>query len=233
MPKSSKTDPDLGLRIYNRLMALGLEQLGDNLHHPRHAKVALSEGVRGAFEALNLDPKDPSTKDTPHRYADMFVDELTYGLNYANFPKCTATPNHHHAHEDLGRIDEMVLVANITSISLCEHHLQTIDGIVHVAYIPGKTVLGLSKFARIVDFFSRRPQIQERMTAQISAALQLILETEDVAVIARATHFCMRARGVGERDATTTTQQLNGRFRSNPSLRQELFHAISESRKPA
>lgn len=124
-----------------------------------------------------------------------------------------------------GRVDEMVMVDTINTVSLCEHHFQTISGVTHVAYLPGEKLLGLSKFARVVDFFARRPQIQERMTEQVYAALSFILETPNIAVVQVCTHNCMRARGAMDPHSKTTTSKMGGKFRSESSLRQEFLDA--------
>lgn len=239
-----KCDPKLGAAVKAKLQELGLEPVIDDSralapsYHPKMAHSALEQGIRNAFSSLGLDVQnDPSIQDTPRRYATMFVGELTKGLNYDFFPKCTATPNGQtsttrnlfEAPQEVrvGAYDQMVLVEKIQTTSLCEHHLQTIDGFTHIAYIPGEKVLGLSKFARVTDFFARRPQIQERMTEQIYAALSFILKTEDVAVIQKATHFCMRARGASQHSSETTTNKMGGKFMTNLALREELFNAIA------
>jgi GTP cyclohydrolase IA len=123
--------------------------------------------------------------------------------------------------------DEMVAV-KCTVKSVCEHHFVPFIGIAHVAYLPRNAVLGLSKFNRVVDFFSRRPQIQERLTEQISAALCYILQTDDVAVVIQAKHFCVALRGVQDHVSDTTTSKVKGRFKSVPELRAE-FLALTKS----
>ena len=214
-----KTDPELGQAIHDHLEAYGLE---NPVHYNRPADSeaahrALVNGIRHAFYHMSVDLEDPSMQDTPKRFADMFIGELTKGLNYHFFPKCTATP---------ALDDQMVLVRNCRVTSLCEHHLQTIDGYAHIAYIPNKKLLGLSKFARVVEFFSRRPQVQERLTAQIYYALSYVLETQDIAVVINATHYCMKARGALQDSATTQTDKMGGKFLSNPTARGEFFDAI-------
>lgn len=128
----------------------------------------------------------------------------------------------------VGRVDEMVLVRNIRTTSLCEHHFQTISGVTHIAYIPNNTLLGLSKFARVVDFFARRPQVQERMTEQLFAALSFILGTADIAVKQECVHNCMRARGAMDPSSDTSTSKMGGRFMSNPSLRNEFLQGLGK-----
>ena len=201
------------------LQTLKLEPGYERVVNTESAQEFFARGIEHGFAALGLDNTDPSLKDTPRRFGKMLVQELCAGLNYKHFPKCTTTPNDMH-------YNQMVLVRDIQLTSLCEHHLQTIDGLAHIAYIPSTKVLGLSKFARVVEFFARRPQIQERLTEQIYAALAFILETEDVAVVVNATHFCMKARGVSQQQATTQTDKVGGRFMSNPTLRSEYLNAI-------
>lgn len=258
-----KSDPILGAKVKQYLRQLGLENTyqpneEDSRalvpgYRPKAAFTALEQGIHGAYVHLGLDvQRDPSIQDTPKRFAKMFVGELTRGLNYDFFPKCTATPNGNmipnpdYAKEleaaatarigetvkkpeefiVKGGYDQMVLVKDITTVSLCEHHLQTIDGVTHIAYIPKHKVLGLSKFARVAEFFAARPQIQERMTEQIYAALQFILGTDDIAVVQDSVHFCMRARGVRQPNSRTFTDKVGGRFLTNATLRKEFFDAI-------
>ncbi len=166
--------------------------------------------------ALGLNMHDDSLKDTPKRVAKMYVKEIFNGLDYSNFPKCTTV-------ENKMKYDEMVCVDKINVQSNCEHHFVIIDGLAKVAYIPNEKVLGLSKINRIVEFFSKRPQIQERLTEQIHHALVFILGTEDVAVQIKATHFCVKARGVEDTSSLTTTSKLGGMFRRN-EVRNEFFN---------
>lgn len=215
----NKVNAELGKEVLAHLIGLGLEpESAATAKHWGVAAEAMRIGTQNFLNALGQLP-DPSRDDTPYRVADMYVEDLCWGLDYSMFPKCTATPN------DM-KYDEMVAVEKIETISLCEHHFQTIYGYTHVAYIPGEKVLGLSKFARITEFFARRPQIQERMTAQISAALKYILQTEDVAVVQKCAHFCMVARGARQANAQTTTSQMSGKFRTEAALRKEFFDAI-------
>ena len=229
----AKTDPELGQKVKEHLTKLGLETLTGE-QHTSTAFAYIQEGISGFLHGMGLDVhRDPSIKNTPQRVAEMYVNELCYGLNYDNFPKCTAQPNgtlaSHHPSTDtsivprIGAVDEMVIVRGIQTITLCEHHFQTITGVTHIAYLPGQKLLGLSKFARVTNFFARRPQVQERMTEQIYAALSLILETEDVAVVQAAVHNCMRARGVMDPSSDTITSKMGGRFRENQATREELL----------
>ncbi|MBK8969977.1 MAG: GTP cyclohydrolase I FolE [Hahellaceae bacterium] len=167
-------------------------------------------------ETLGLDLNDDSLRDTPARIAKMYVDEVFSGLDYATFPKIAAIDN------KMG-VDEMVKVRDIGVLSTCEHHFITIDGVARVAYIPRDKVIGLSKINRIVQFFARRPQVQERLTRQILVALQTLLGTEDVAVSIQATHYCVKARGIGDVNSTTETTALGGVFRSDARTRAEFL----------
>jgi GTP cyclohydrolase I len=119
--------------------------------------------------------------------------------------------------------DEMVLERNVQVYSLCEHHFLPVVGGAFVAYIPNEKVIGLSKLNRIVDFFSRRPQIQERLTAQIQETLKFLLETDNVAVVIQAEHMCVKLRGVEDACSDTTTSKLSGTFKTNPTTRAEFF----------
>ena len=166
--------------------------------------------------ALGLDLLDDSLRETPHRVAKMFVDEIFSGLDYQNFPKITLI-------ENKMNIEEMVIIDDIELVSTCEHHFVTIDGEAKVAYIPGKKIIGLSKINRIVRFFSRRPQVQERLTQQILIALQTLLETNDVAVSINATHYCVKSRGVMDTNSSTKTTSLGGSFKTDPSTRSEFL----------
>jgi GTP cyclohydrolase I len=165
---------------------------------------------------LGLDLNDDSLSDTPRRIAKMYVKEIFSGLNYANFPKLTVI-------ENKMQVDEMIKVQNIDLSSTCEHHFITIDGKASVAYIPNDKVIGLSKINRMVRFFAQRPQVQERLNAQVLVALQTLLETDEVAVSITATHFCVKARGVMDANSATTTNSLGGRFKSNSDTRKEFL----------
>jgi GTP cyclohydrolase I len=165
---------------------------------------------------LGLDLTDDSLADTPNRVAKMYVNEIFYGLDYENFPKCTAVDNKM-------KYDEMVVEKNINVQSNCEHHFVVIDGVATVGYIPEDKVLGLSKMNRIVEYFAKRPQIQERLTSQIFHAMSYILGTENVAVTIDATHYCVKSRGVEDTGSSTVTSHLGGAFKTDPALRQEFL----------
>ncbi len=166
--------------------------------------------------ALGLNLEDDSLQETPHRIAKMYVHELFGGLDYENFPKLSVIEN------KMG-VEEMVKVRDISVLSTCEHHFVTIDGTAKVAYIPGNRIIGLSKINRIVHFFSKRPQVQERLTQQILVALQTILETDNVAVSIQAAHYCVKSRGVMDVNSETETTALGGEFKANDRTRAEFL----------
>lgn len=168
------------------------------------------------METLGLDLTDDSLKETPKRIAKMYVNEIFGGLDAQNFPKITVI-------ENKMVYDQMVCIQDIEILSTCEHHFQPIDGFATIAYIPKSKVIGLSKLNRIAEFFSRRPQVQERLTKQIADCLQFILETEDVAVHINAKHYCMIARGIQDSHSTTTTSDLRGAFKTGPETRSEFL----------
>lgn len=167
-------------------------------------------------ETLGLDLNDDSLSETPHRIAKMYVNEIFSGLDYENFPKISQIEN------KMG-LDEMVKVSDISLTSTCEHHFITIDGMAKVAYIPHKTIIGLSKINRIVRFFGQRPQVQERLTQQILVTLQTLLDTQDVAVSIDATHYCVKSRGIMDSQSSTQTTALGGCFKNTPETRAEFF----------
>lgn len=221
----SKSDVEKGDLIHQALIEKGLEtpmKVAPGMEDfDKETKLAaLEANVANMMHVMGLDLSDDSLTETPKRVAKMFLNELFWGLDYANFPKATVVEN------KMG-YDEMVLERGITVHSTCEHHLLPILGSAHVAYIPKGKVLGLSKLNRIVEFFSRRPQIQERLTAQIAATLQLLLETEDVAVCIDAEHLCVKTRGVEDACSDTVTSKLGGVFKSNAATRAEFFNMIN------
>lgn len=209
-------------QVHQALLARGLET---PLHAPVNAldnqqrKQQIAAHMREVMLLLNLDLTDDSLIETPQRLAKMYVDEIFSGLDYANFPKITLIDNKM-------KVDEMVTVRDITLTSTCEHHFVTIDGKATVAYIPKDKVIGLSKINRIVQFFSQRPQVQERLTQQVLVALQTLLGTNNVAVCIDAVHYCVKARGVQDATSATTTTSLGGLFKSSQNTRQEFLSAI-------
>jgi GTP cyclohydrolase IA len=226
-----KTNPELGKLIEEKLRELGVNTPSNGNYFVDEdgtirnidsedaytQTLKISQYFENIMTVLGLDLNDDSMSDTPNRVAKMFVNELFWGLKSENFPKCTTVEN------KMG-YDEMVVVKNIKLQSVCEHHWQNISGTATIAYIPKTKVLGLSKFSRITEYFSRRPQIQERLTEQIYHTLVYILETEDVAVFIDAKHSCMTERGVEDTHSATVTNRLGGRFRNDPASRVEFMH---------
>lgn len=176
--------------------------------------------IKGLFTevvaTLGLDLNDDSLCETPHRIAKMYVHEVFSGLDYDNFPKIAVI-------ENKMNVDEMVKVDKIDLTSTCEHHFITIDGMAKVAYIPKNKIIGLSKINRVVRFFAQRPQVQERLTQQVLIALQTLLETDNVAVSIKATHYCVKSRGVQDSNSETSTTALGGIFKSNVHTRAEFL----------
>lgn len=185
------------------------------------AKIAkIAEHFRDIMLTLGLDLSDDSLENTPLRVAKMYVREVFAGLNPRNFPKITSI-------ENKLEYNEMVTVKDISIISVCEHHFVTIDGRATIAYIPKTRVIGLSKINRIAKFFSRRPQVQERLTKQIADCLTLVLDTEDVAVSISAKHYCVIQRGVEDAQSLTVTSDLRGAFREDARTRAEFLGAVN------
>jgi GTP cyclohydrolase I len=186
--------------------------------------VAIQEHFAAIYKTLGMDLENPEIKDTPARVAKMYVQELFRGLDWTKFPKMTATPNDMKFHS-------MVHVGEFQVKTVCAHHIQPIFGTANIAYVPKDRLLGLSKFARLTDFFSRRPQVQELLTKQVSEAARIILGTEDVAVYMNLEHGCMRFRGVEDPTSTTTTCELHGLFFDDPRTRSEFYSQMALQRK--
>lgn len=203
--------------VRDALVAAGLETPMVPNHLTRDEKYLRIKGAMAdIMDALGLDQADDSLAETPHRVAKMYVDEVFGGLNYGQFPKISAIDNRM-------QCDEMVKVADIELVSTCEHHFITIDGFARVAYIPGSSIIGLSKINRLVRFFAQRPQVQERLTRQIMVALQTLLGTDDVAVAISARHYCVKARGVTDASSMTDTIATGGCFKTDRELRREFL----------
>lgn len=175
--------------------------------------------IQGYFakimEELGLDLTDDSLSGTPYRFAKMYVKELFYGLNPANKPKISTFENKY-------GYKKMLVEQNITIDSSCEHHFLPITGYAHVGYIPKDKVVGLSKINRLVDYYSHRPQVQERLCLQILKDLQETLGTEDVIVIVNAKHLCVSSRGIKDKSSFTTTVEYGGSF-NDVAIRSEFF----------
>ena len=174
------------------------------------------------MRVLGLDMDDPSLQKTPQRVARMYVDEVFSGLNSETFPSITLMdrPGPSNSNGD-------VVSVRVGFTSFCEHHFVPMQGIAQVAYIPDEKIIGLSKITRVVRYFARRPQLQERLTQQIVDSLTLLLETDHVAVSITATHHCVIARGIEDQCAQASTRALRGRFADDPHVRQEFLNLSS------
>jgi GTP cyclohydrolase I len=217
----TKTDPELGRKVHEHLVKCGVETPVQENTLDRKLKIEKIEGhFAEIMKIMGLDLSDDSLMETPKRVAKMYVNEIFWGLDYDAFPKCTAVDNKM-------KYDEMVVERNVNVQSNCEHHFVIIDGLATVAYIPNQKVLGLSKINRVVEYFSKRPQIQERLTEQIYHALQLILETDNIAIVVHAQHFCVKSRGVEDTGSSTVTSKLGGVFKTDPNVRTEFMRLVS------
>jgi len=204
-------------KVREALLAKGLETPMKSSEMNSDQKYNRIKGLlTEVVSTLGLDLTDDSLAETPHRIAKMYVHEIFSGLDYNNFPKISVIDNKM-------SVDEMVKVSDIDLTSTCEHHFITIDGLAQVAYIPESKILGLSKINRIVRFFAQRPQVQERLTQQILVAIQTLVETENVAVTIKATHYCVKSRGVMDANSGTSTTALGGIFNTNHQTRAEFL----------
>jgi GTP cyclohydrolase I len=171
------------------------------------------------METLGLDLKDDSLQGTPHRVAKMYVQEIFSGLNPANKPSVALFENKY-------QYNEMLVEKNISFYSNCEHHFVPIIGKAHVAYISNGSVIGLSKLNRIVQYFAKRPQVQERLTVQIAKEIQKITGSKDVAVWIDAKHLCVSSRGIKDDSSSTITSYYSGKFEQE-STKKEFLQALS------
>ncbi|WP_185872276.1 GTP cyclohydrolase I FolE [Blattabacterium cuenoti] len=174
------------------------------------------------MKILGLDMNDDSLRRTPKRVAKMFIQEIFSGLNPNNTPNISIFENKY-------KYNQMLIEKNITVYSTCEHHFLPIVGKAHVGYISNGKVVGLSKINRIVNFYAKRPQIQERLTIQIVEFLQKMLHTQDVACVIEAKHLCVNSRGIKDIDSSTITTKLVGSFQKNSEIRREFLHHIKIS----
>lgn len=172
------------------------------------------------MDTLGLDLTDDSLQGTPHRVAKMFVQEIFGGLNPANKPKISVFDNTYH-------YDKMLVEANIEFNSTCEHHFLPIVGKAHIGYVSSGKVIGLSKLNRIVDYFARRPQVQERMTMQIFNDLREVLQTDNIMVVIEAEHLCVSSRGIKDSSSYTSTLQYGGVF-EDKDMRRDFFNLVQK-----
>jgi GTP cyclohydrolase I len=183
-------------------------------------KAKLKELFSQMFDILEMDTiNDPNIQDTPSRMAKMYVDELLEGC-FNEAPKITTFPNQK-------KFDELIISGPIKLDSLCSHHFITISGQAFIGYIPGDKVIGISKFSRIVRYFSRRPQIQEELTQQIADYIEELMQPKGLIVVLKARHYCEIARGVREENIYMQTSSVKGVFKDNPAARKEFFDLIS------
>lgn len=175
----------------------------------------IQESVKDILHTLGMDLTDDSLKGTPKRVAKSFVNELFMGLNPKNMPKASTFENNYN-------YGEMLVEKNIVVYSTCEHHLLPIVGRAHVAYISDGKVIGLSKMNRIVEYFSKRPQVQERLTMQVVQAMQEALGTQDVACVIDAKHLCVNSRGIKDIESSTVTAEFGGKFKEKATKREFL-----------
>lgn len=215
--------------VMEHLEELGDEHVATSLNTPiRNDAFELSDDekinkIEGHFreimETLGLDLTDDSLNGTPLRVAKMYVKEIFSGLNPANMPKATMFDNKY-------KYGRMLVERDISVYSTCEHHFLPIYGVAHVAYIANDKVVGLSKLNRLVHYYAKRPQVQERLTVQIADAFRRILNTEDVAVYIDAKHMCVQCRGVEDTGSSTVTSDYSGKF-LNESVRAEFLATIN------
>ena len=179
----------------------------------------IQEHVKGIMETLGLDLSDDSLKGTPKRVAKAYVKEIFGGLNPKLKPTSSTFENKYH-------YEEMLVEKNINVYSTCEHHFLPIVGKAHVAYISNGNVIGLSKINRIVEYYAKRPQVQERLTKQIVKELQEVLNTKDVACVIDAKHLCVNSRGIKDIGSSTVTSEFGGKFKFDANARDEFLKYI-------
>lgn len=183
----------------------------------------IKDDVRHIMETLGLDLSDDSLNGTPNRVAKMFVKEIFGGLDPKRKPSASTFENKY-------KYGEMLVEKNITVYSTCEHHLLPIVGRAHIAYISNGSVVGLSKMNRIVDYYAKRPQVQERLTIQIVKELQEVLNTKDVACVIDAKHLCVNSRGIRDVDSSTVTSEFGGKFKEKTTRREFLDYIKLETK---
>ncbi|GGG07192.1 GTP cyclohydrolase 1 [Dokdonia pacifica] len=212
-------------RYQEQIEAMGNDHIGSSAITPLRddafelsdiEKIAsIKKDVAHIMETLGLDMTDDSLKGTPTRVAKMFVNEIFGGLHPDRKPKASTFDNNY-------KYGEMLVEKNIVVYSTCEHHLLPIVGRAHVAYISNGTVVGLSKMNRIVDYYAKRPQVQERLTMQIVQELQEALGTKDVACVIDAKHLCVNSRGIRDIESSTVTSEFGGKFKEIATRREFL-----------
>jgi GTP cyclohydrolase IA len=221
-------------KIVKDIADLNLEEIGD-LHlfassnspiredafekSDEQKMLVVEEKFAEIMQALGLDLTDDSLKGTPRRVAKMFVQEMFAGLNPDKEPKNSNFENKYN-------YSEMLVEKDITVYSTCEHHFLPIVGRAHVAYFSNGNVIGLSKMNRVVDYYAKRPQVQERLTIQVVKHLQKLLGTDDVACVIDAKHLCVNSRGIRDIQSSTVTGEFGGKFK-DPEVKREFLNYLS------
>ncbi|HXF29502.1 MAG TPA: GTP cyclohydrolase I FolE [Chlamydiales bacterium] len=185
----------------------------------------IADHFHSIMEILGLDMDDESLKKTPGRVAEMFVNEVFSGLSLDTFPDAHLIDED--SSSEVGH--HSLILTKCGVMTFCEHHFVPVTGYAFVGYIPRGRVIGLSKIHRIVRYFSHRPQLQERLTAQIADSLSIILGHDDVAVSIQAQHYCVMMRGVRDENGITSTSYFGGAFKNDPSKQDEFFHALQRT----
>ena len=202
-----------------KIISLNLEKNNSSLSEDEKIK-AIAKHFRSIMEILNLDLTDNSLRDTPIRVATMYVKELFDGLDPNLAPSISKFENSF-------EYNGCILEKNIPFYSLCEHHFVPIKGVAHVAYYANEKIIGLSKINRIVNYLSKKPQVQEKLTVEIVTYLKNVLQTEDVACVLEAEHLCVSMRGIKDVNSLTTTAEYSGKFKE-PSIKLELLSMINK-----
>lgn len=214
--KQEMIKSELNGTLSNRLICSNTTELSD-----REKINKIEHYFTQIMHTLGLNLYDDSLIGTPRRVAEMFINEMFSGLNPANKPETRLFENKY----DYNR---MLIEKNITLYSTCEHHFVPIIGMVHIAYIPDKYVIGLSKINRIVQFYAKRPQVQERLTIQISTGLKEVLQHNNVAVVIEANHLCIASRGIKDTSSLTHTADYSGQFEKETIKKEFLSHIYNK-----
>jgi GTP cyclohydrolase IA len=214
IPQDDESDDHAGSSIDTPLRADAFDMSDDE------KIIKIESHFREIMQILGLDLTDDSLSGTPHRVAKMYVKEVFSGLNPHNRP-------HAKLFENKYKYDQMLVEKDITFYSHCEHHFVPIYGKAHVAYFSSGKVIGLSKINRIVQYYSKRPQVQERLTMQIGKEMQRALKTDHIAVVIDANHMCVASRGVGDTNSKTGTAFFSGRFNEDENVKREFLNYIN------
>lgn len=221
---NNKSDSVLGFEVREHLLNMGLENPVSNINRDNISLKKLTKHYKKIHDIIGLDLDNDSISDTPNRLAKTLLYETVGGLNYNNFPKITTVEND-------GMYDDSVTVNDILVMSMCEHHWERIIMRVSISYIPDDVVIGLSKLARLAEFFAARPIIQERYTSQLTETLIHILgNNANVAVHVRGIHLCMLSRGVKSPCGTTTTKCLSGYYNTDSDVRNYFLSSIDTTK---